>query len=136
MELTAQQVFDATPVLATIINERRPLPIKGNYRLARLHVKLIGDYTVINGKRDEIIAAYGYRAPLVPDSPEVSVLADNFSVPPDKVDDFNAKWGEIASEVLDLDVQACPIDMLSLGDHRESSITALELVLLGPLVAE
>lgn len=142
MELTAQQVFDATPVLATIINERRPLPIKGSYRLTRLHAKLIGDFNLISARRDEIITAYGHRemvpGPLTVEDPfrQKLVPAANFSVPPDMVEDFAAKWSEIATEVLDIDVQPCPIDMLNLGDDREGSITALELIALGPLVTE
>jgi hypothetical protein len=124
MRLTAQQIFEATPVLASIINERRPMPLKGAYRLARMHAKLYAEFLPIEAKRDEIITAYRHRA--AEDAP--------MSVPTEKLADFRVKWAEIAGETVDVDIEPIPLSLLDLGDETAGSISALELISLGDLV--
>jgi hypothetical protein len=126
MRLTAQRVFDVTQLLATIINEKRPMPLKGAYRLARLHAKLKPEFDVIAGRRDAIITAYGClrEGDGVP------------QVPADQMADFQAKWGELAAEALEVDVQPILLAQLDLGDQVPGALTALELSSLGDLVVD
>ncbi len=130
MKLTAQQVFDATLTLAAIIRENRPCPQKGAYRLARLHAKLMPEFTLISTRRDEMITAYGYVAP------EGHASAGMQAVPPDKAEEFNAAWAEFSKDEIDVDVQPIPLAYLDNGDDRPGSVSASELIVLGELVAE
>lgn len=54
-------------------------------------------------------------------------------VPPDKVQDFLAKWKDFAAEEVDVDVQAIPLSQLDLGSGP-GTLTASELMLLDVLV--
>lgn len=130
MKLTVQQVFDALPVITNIINERRPIPQKGAYRLARLHAKLLREYATISEQRDGMIKAY--------DTPEMvhDAPTGNFTVPANKLAEFNAAWADVAKEEIEVDVQPVPLAQLDLGDDKAASINAHELVILGDLVSE
>lgn len=132
MELTALQVYEAAPVVARIINEKRPLPQKGSYRMARLYNALKPEYDTINQRRDALISAYDYRAPTW-DGPEGS--EPPLSVPPDKIGEFLAAWKEIAEEKIEVPVQPVPLEQLILADVP-GSIEAAEFIALGPLVAD
>lgn len=149
MKLKVQQVFDATLTLSQIIRDQngvpradgttaipRPMSQKGKYRLARMHAKLLPEYTVANERRDAMIKAYDHH-PMVPanDGAEGMVTSPEFRVPDDKLPEFNAAWGEIAEQEIELDVEPIPLAMLDLGDTTDGSIQAAELILLGDLVA-
>lgn len=128
MKLTVLHVFNATPILTQIINERRTLPLKGAYRVARMHAKLVAEFQMIAQKRDALILAYGYNGPDdLPPAPQV---------PPDKIEEFSARWADLASEEIEIDVEPIPLSQLDLGDDEAGSITALELISLGPLVVD
>ena len=124
MKLKVQQVFEATPLLATIINEKRPLPPKGAYWIARLHTKLLPEFTTIAARHDALITAYDYTAP----------EATTLSVPEEKRAEFFAAWAEIADEEIEVGVDPVKLDLLDAGGV--SSITAGEFVTLGELVCE
>lgn len=145
MKLKVQHVFDATLVVAQIIRENRPMPQKGKYRLARLHAKLLPEFTTAAARRDEIITAYDHHE-MMPGEPglytasdppqRVMISAPQFSVPPDKLPEFNAAWAEIAGEEIEVDVEPVPLGCLDLGDNADGAIQAAELVTLGDLVTE
>lgn len=126
MKLTAQQVFDVTPVLTAIINEKRPMPLKGAYRLARMHARLAPEFNVVAAQRDAIIVA------LLP--PDVNTVGA--SVPLERMPEFNEQWGAIASEIVDVEVEPIPLALLDLGDTVAGSLSAADLVALGELVTE
>ena len=44
MKLKVQTVLEATLLLTNIINQARPLPQRGKYRVARMHAKLATEY--------------------------------------------------------------------------------------------
>ncbi len=135
MKLKAQQVLDVTVIVAQIIRENRPLPQKGKYRLARLHDKLLPEFRTLNAQRDAMISAYGYHAetPVVDGPP---VLSEQFSVPPDKLTEWQAAWKEIGDQDIEVDVEPVPLAHLELAANVDGSITGHELVLLGDLVTE
>lgn len=135
MKLKVQHVFDATLVVAQIIRENRPMPIKGKYRLARLHAKLLPEFTAAAARRDEMITAYDHHeeTPVV-DGP--GIPSPQFSVPPDKMPEFTAAWAEIANEEIEVDVEPLPLSCLDMGDNSDGAISASELVTLGELVVE
>lgn len=137
MKLKVQQVFDATLVLARIINEGRPMPQKGKYRMARMHAKLLPEWTPINAQRDALITAYDHH-PVVKDAAgnDTGVLSDQFAVPADKAEEFNAAWKAICDEEIEVEVEPIPLAQLDLGDSIDGAITANELVTLGDLVRE
>ena len=47
--------MDMTLLISQIIREGRQMPQKGKYRLARMHSKLMVEFTTINAQRDEMI---------------------------------------------------------------------------------
>jgi hypothetical protein len=126
MKLKAQTVYDATLIVAAIIREKRPLPVKGAYRLARLHAKLLPEFTVLNDKRDAMIRTHG----------DVAEDGKNYNVPDDKMPDFVAEWTKIAEEEIEVDVEPIPLAQLDLGPTVASSIHAAELIVLADLVSD
>lgn len=150
MTLKVQHLMDATLVISQIIREQRPLPQKGNYRLARMHDKLNREFLIINAKRDEIIKSYETHA-LVPnpayqpdesgsvasDVPQFIEDPNNYMVPADKLEEFQKRWEEIGSEEIEVDVQPIPLEQLCFADpNAEASISGHEFIVLGCLVAE
>lgn len=136
MKLKAQHVFDATLVVSQIIRENRPMPQRGKYRLARLHAKLLPEFTTLNERRDAMIAAYDHREVMPGPVEGELVPAPNLSVPLDKMPEFTAAWNEIGNEEIDVAVEPIPLDQLDLGVSADGSILASEMVTLGDLVAE
>lgn len=150
MNLKVQHLMDATLVISQIIREQRPLPQKGNYRLARLHEKLNREFLIINAKRDEMIKVYDFH-PMVPNpkyNPEAAdgdvvklepkmIQSAEWSVPEDKLAEFQEKWKEIAEEEIEVDVQPVPLDQLCFaGPDIEATISGHEFIVLGSLVTE
>lgn len=134
MKLKVNDVFQATLTISQIIRENRPMPQKGKYRLARMHAKLLPEFTMISEQRDALIKAYDHHPEIYgPDG--VSRPADEFSVPADKMQEFNAAWKEIGDQEIEVDVEPIPLDQLDLGSAN-GSVTASELVTLGELVRE
>lgn len=134
MKLTAGRVFDVLPAITQIINEDRPMPQKGKYRLARLYSKLLPEFEVIAKQRDALIRAYD--SPQMMSDNGVLVPTGEFTVPFDKLAEFNLSWAEIAKEEIDVDIQPIPFAHLDLGDDRNGALSAAELIALGDLVAE
>lgn len=125
MKLKVQHVFEATLVVARIINENRPMPQRGKFRLARLHAKLLPEFTTIAARRDEMITAYDHLGETLQPT-----------VPDDKLSEFAAAWTEIGDEEIEVDVEPVPLGCLDLGDAADGAIQANELVTLGDLVTE
>lgn len=139
MKLKVQQVFDVTLLVTQIIRENRPMPQKGKYRLSRLHAKLLPEFTTANARRDEMITAYQHHETTtvpMPDGTETTTTAEQFSVPTDKMPEFNAAWKEIADEEIEIEIDPIPLAYLDLGDKADGSISANELVTLADLVKE
>lgn len=134
MKLKVQQVMDAVLTLSKIIRDARPMPQKGKYRLARMHAKLLPEFTTINDKRDELIKAYDHHPMEMVDG--VECASQNFAVPADKMAEFGANWKEIADEEIEIDVEPMPLAQLDLGDAADGSIEASELIVLGELVKD
>jgi hypothetical protein len=149
--------MDATLILSQIIREDRPMPQKGKYRLARMHPKLNAEFMIINTRRDEMITAYNHHGMipnpennLTDEAREAMVAAGHldklppkeiedpqFSVPADKLAEFQAAWKEIAESEIEVDVQPLPLDQIVFpGDLDNGSITAHEFIILGDLVVE
>lgn len=135
MKLKVQQVFDACMVLSMIIREARPMPQKGAYRLARLHAKLLPEFTTIANQRDALIMAYDYKAKpkdatgkTIEDAPEQNM------VPDDKAAEFAEAWNKIGEEEIEIDAEPVPLEQLDLGPDKPAVITASELITLGDLV--
>lgn len=123
MKMTLQQVFDATPVLTTIINEKRPLPLKGSYRVMRMHAKLKPEYEPIAAKYDALLAEHAAAKEGEP---------GKYTVTPE----FVAAWSEFTKDEIEVDVEPMPLACLDLGDAVAGSVSASELIVLGNLVTE
>ena len=145
MKLKIGHVFQATEVITTVINQNRPLPQKGAYRVARLYAKLKPEYDLIVGRRNAMIEAYGHKElvpgpvgePLTPGAEGQPTMgeAPNFSVPTDKMPEFLAAWAEVANEEIEVAVEPIPLAQLDSGGAA-GTITAAELIVLDDLVAE
>ena len=133
MKLKVQQIMDATLVVSRIIREDRPLPIRGKYLLARMHAKLLPEFTTIDTQRDGLITTYDHH-PMTAGPDGVLEESKEFSVPEDKMPEFTALWKEIADQEVDIDLTPIPLAALDLGG--ESSIEAHELIVLGDLISE
>lgn len=138
MRLTGQKIFDATQVLATIINEKRPMTSKGTYRVTKMHRVLFPEFTMLNEARSAKIASYDHLACVLPDGTIVpddgmSALLPQPCVPPDKMPEFVVWWHEIASVESDVNIDPIPIDQLGV-DGAASSLTFAEFAALGDLV--
>lgn len=125
MQLTVQQVYDAVQALTAIINRNAPLSAKGQYRVGRMHKKLLPEYEPINERRNALIAPYDYKTE-----------SGNMAVPDDKLSEFVAAWNELAKEVIEVDVEPIPFEQINLGDATASPITTIEMIWLGDLVKE
>lgn len=138
MKLTLQRIMDAMPVIATIINERRPLPQKGKYRLARLHTKLTGEFEMASQHINEMIKAYDCpltnTVTLADGTEETAPVPGGFRVPDDKMPEFNAARAAFLADEIEIEVEPVPLAYLDLGDAANGSIEAYELVQLGELV--
>ena len=119
----------AHEAVVTIINEKRPLPQKGAYRLARLYDKLLPEYNTINARRIELIK------PLVPKD-EAGEIMPGAEVPPEKIAEWQAVWADFAKEEIEVTVEAVPLAQLVMGDDVPGSITVAELIQLGDLVKD
>lgn len=132
MKITADRVLVALPILDKIIAEKRPLTIKGAYRVARMHAKLLPEFRLIEERRDALITAYDYKG--VPDG----APADSEPVPmvpPDKVAEFVASWNQVALEEIEFDLLPIPLAYLGPAD-AESPISAAEMLMLGELLVD
>lgn len=151
MKLKAQQVFDATLAVSQIIRDNRPMPTKAAYRLARLHAKLLPEFQTLTARRDEMIKAYDHHpmilvhdydsnesVPKTKENPLGQRLEPSaeFSVPADKLPEFNAAWKEIGDQEIEVDVEPVPLSCFDLGASMASPISASEFVILGDLVKE
>lgn len=140
MLLKVGHVFQAAPVITQIINSNRPLPSKGAYRFSRLYAKLKPEYDLIAARRNSMIEAYGHKEILtakdVETGEDVQTEAQNFSVPMEKMPEFNAAWAEVANEEIEVAVEPIPLSHLSAGEDIPSAITAGEFVVLDGLVKE
>lgn len=123
MKLTLQQVFDATPIIATIIREQRKLPLKGSYRLARMHKKLAAELEPIAAKYDALLAEH---------ATPIEGEPGRYTVTPA----FVEAWTEFAKDEIEVDVEPVPLAQLDLGDDEAGTISAAELITLGDLVKE
>jgi hypothetical protein len=130
MKLTAAQVFVAHQIVRQIVEEKRPLPLKGAYRLGRLLTKLQPEFEVIAKKRDELITAYDYKTKVNGGDEE------QLSVPPDKMGEFLANWRQIADETIEVAVEPVPLSQLDTGKAEVGPLTVGELIGLGDLVAD
>lgn len=120
MRLKVQRVFEATQVLANIINENRPLPTKGRFRVSRMHAELFPAFTTANDQRSAKIASYDHR------NGDGAV-----AVPDDKMPEFVAWWRDLAAEEVEANVEPLPVELL--GDD---SVSFADFQALGELVAD
>lgn len=141
MKLTIQHVFDATPVLAAIMRENRPLPSKGKYRIARMHRKMEVEWKTIAERYNAMVKAYEHQRPMIGGlqvEPTEWNLKDpgcvmQDAVPDDKLAEFMAQWKELAAEEIEVAVEPIPIDQLCL-EGEVGSISAAEFSTLDTLV--
>jgi hypothetical protein len=125
MILPVQQIWDATLLISAIIRDRRPMPQRGKFHLARMHARLMPEWTVASARRDELIEAYHCW----------NDEAQAWAVPPEMTEHFNAAWKDIASIEIDVEVQPVALADLDLAGQN-GGIEAHELALLGELVVE
>lgn len=143
MKLKVQQIFDATQVLAALINEKRALPTKGVYRISRMHAKLFPEFTLINEQRSAKIASYDHTAlvlggAIVPETDEnlQNPLAQKQpAVPADKMPEFVAWWNEMAAVEIDVNIDPIPVGQLC-ADGQSAAITYAEFGALGELIRD
>lgn len=141
LNVKVRTIFEALPVITAIIKERRPMGQAGKFRLARMHAVLLPEFEAINKQRDELIKSYGQRVmvskgPTEEGQEPEMVPTDNYSVPMDKIDDFNTKWTEMMAEAVEVNINPIPISMLSPPNAENGSIEAAEIASLDELLTD
>jgi hypothetical protein len=134
LRLKAQRVLEATPVLAIIINEKRPMPSLAKFRLARLHTKLLPEFMVL--RQQYLAMCKAYEAP-----PSLSELEDpNYkqpsTAPPGREAEFLQEWGKISAEEIEVDVEPLALSAFDMGPAVNGPLEAAEIVYLGELLTE
>jgi len=123
MKLTLQQVFDVTPVIATIIREKRVLPFKGSYRMMRAHAKLAPELKIVGDKYDEFLKLHAKA---------IEGQEGQFTMTPE----FVAAWTDFAKDEIEItDLDPIPLEQLDPGDGVVG-LFAADLIALGPLVKD
>jgi len=165
MQIKAKTIFEALPVITAIIEQARPMPQGGKFRLARMHRVLLPEYTTINETRNTLIKAYNHH-PMVPRGSEMTpadmqalkaslqpvegktdgeqlsellnemVPSKEFSVPDDKMPEWQAEMDKIFAEEITIQIQPIPISMLSPSNAPNGSIEASEIAVMDGLVTE
>lgn len=143
MRLTGQKIFDATQTLSKIIQENRPLPGKGAYRVVKMHKALFVEFGTINDQRTAKIATYEHKAWVDGNGKIVSAeeavtmtsVTEQNAVPDDKMAEFVAWWKDLASVETDVNIEPIPLSQLC-ADGAASSISLAEFSVLDDLVKE
>lgn len=123
MKLTVQRVFDVTPLVTAIINEKRSMPQIGKFRLARLHAKLKPEYDTAAAQYDALVVKHGDA--VIGDAGPTGA----FRVTDEHMPEFTAEWRPIGDTEVEVDVEPLRI-------HELDSVEAHEIVTLGDLVTE
>lgn len=126
MKLKVKHVMDATITLTNIINRQCPMPQRGKFMIARMHMKLFPEWKVANDKHDELVKSYNTPDP---------VRAGEFIVPEDKLDEYKAAYAEIQNEEIDVDVQPIPLTALC-PPNQDGLIESGEFIVLADLVTD
>ncbi len=121
MKLTLNQVFTAHQVISLIISEKRVLPLKGSYRLARMLKKMQPELEPIAAKYDAMLAEH---------ATPIEGQAGQYTLTPA----FAAAWADFSKDEIDVDVEPIPLEQLDLGDNVAGAISLGELITLGDLV--
>lgn len=132
MLMKAARVWDATIALWTIMQEKRQMPQRGKFLVARMHAKLLPEFKLLNETRDSMISAYDHTVSVPnggPDEEGTPTFDTKIAVPEDKVPEFNEIWGKLILTEIDVDVS--PISISDLDN-----IEAIEISLLGELLTE
>lgn len=147
MKLTVGQIHTTVQVISTILRERRPMPQRGKFALAKMHTALLPKWEEINEQRDELIKSYNHhpvlrRAVTAQDGEEdiargyVEKVSDEFGVPDDKAKDFAEKWKILGEDEVECDVKPISVRMFDLGTGSDGSIEGAEIIEMGNLVTE
>lgn len=144
MKLTVQRIMELIPVVTAIIQRDAPMPQKGKYRFARMHAKLMAEFAPANDRRNAMIKAYDFPQMVpnpnyldgVPADQPREIPTGEFTLPPDKVEEFNAAWAPIAEEEVEVDIRPIPLAQIDLGDATVGSVSTAEFSILGDLVEE
>jgi len=148
VKLTVDQLLVAMTTVSTILRERRPMPQRGKFAFAKMHTALMDDFKKHSEHRDELIATYGHketlRRPALPERDSVEDVARGyaempaveFSVPQDKLKDFDEKWKIFGEEEIELDVKPISLKLFDLGTGTDGSVEGAEIIDMGALIVE
>ena len=127
MKLKASQVLNATTILAAIINENRPLPQKGKYRIGRMHAKLFAEWEQLEVRRKAIVEQHQEEVPPAAEGEPATTRTSAAG---------EAEWKDILEQEIEVNVEPVPLSCLDMGDAVNGSVSANELQMLGDLVTE
>lgn len=133
MKMTGRALYDAVVTLAAIINRPRNLPQTAKYRLARMHQRLLPDYTLLEDERVKLIRELG--EPVYLDEAKTQPT-EQWRIPDENtaaMTEYRMRWNTLLNE--EIDVNVLPIPLAALGNET-NGIEADEFVRLGDLVSE
>lgn len=134
MKLKISTLFAAYLALSTIVNEKRTLPTRGKFRLARLYDQLTPEFNRVNAERNALVTKFGEEIKEAPKTREDPLgqgepqPTGKWHVPPGSEGwpMFEAAWNEFAAT--ELEVAAEKIPLADLGD--DGSIESHEFLAL------
>ena len=135
MKFTVERIFELMQALTPIINEKRNMPQRGKFALARLHRKLWPEYQLIVEQRNEIIQSLQLpEAEAVPGVPQaVKPRPDEMIVPPSRMKEWEDRWAEIKKMEIEIaGIEPIPLEDMTLDGN--GAIEARELWTLDELV--
>lgn len=140
MKIKVSALLAAYPTIVAIINEKRPLPQKGNYRIGRMYDHLTPEFKRADSERSELVKKFGEEIKEAPKTKE-DPLGQGEPQPTGRwqVRQDSPRWPEFEAAVneflaQEIEVVGEPIPLASLGDA--GSIEAHEFLALGALVRE
>jgi len=138
MKITIGELLDGYATLTAIINDKRPLPQKGKYRIGRMHTALATEVKQANEQHDELVKKYGAESfEQGPDGqPTEPLVSTGWRVTQQNLAAFGDEWGAIRGESIEVVVEPIPLDQLCFANDETGLIEAHEFMALGALVSE
>lgn len=124
MTITVQvrDFLQAYTILETSIKENRNFSTRGKYLISRLYVSLFDEFKQSEEQRVSLIKKYGIE----------DKDGGTYSVPAEKIADFQKEYNIILGEELVLYVE--PIPLTALDTDRDAGFSIQEFYLLGKFV--
>lgn len=126
IEITLSELMDSASVMQELA--KKPMKTKAAFQTARMMREIEKEYSLFQESRKGLIDKYAEK------DENGEPKADengNYTVPKDRIEDFNKELKEMLDQTLSLNVE--PISIEDLG---EADFTPADMMLLAPFIKE